>query len=131
MYTNCLIAILPQRSPYHEVWNNFIDRKLELCVSTDILLEYEEILGRLTSSEFADTVIKAIINQPNIHRVETTYFFNLIKQDPDDNKFVDCAICGSAEIIVSNDRHFDVLKKIDYPIIKVEKLQDFVKELYG
>lgn len=48
--------------------------------------------------------------------------------DPDDNKFVDCAICGGAELIVSNDKHFDVLKAIDFPYVKVMRLQEFCEK---
>ena len=54
---------------------------------------------------------------------------DLITQDPDDNKFVDCAICGMAEYIVSNDRHFDILKSIDFPLVTVRSIQEFSKEL--
>jgi len=40
------------------------------------------------------------------------YNFNLITEDEDDNKFVDCVIASNAIFLVSNDRHFQVLKKI-------------------
>ena len=38
--TNCLLAILPSRSPYHSVWTEFLANKLEICVSNEILMEY-------------------------------------------------------------------------------------------
>ena len=56
-------------------------------------------------------------------------FFHLIEADPDDNKFVDCAICGNAELIVTNDAHFNVLKSIGFPIVEVKSIQEFVAEL--
>lgn len=56
-------------------------------------------------------------------------FFHLIEADPDDNRFVDCAICGNAELIVTNDAHFNVLKNIDFPIVDVKSIQEFVAEL--
>jgi len=49
----------------------------------------------------------------------------MITQDPDDNKFVDCAIAGNATYIVSNDSHFDVLKQIDFPKLVVKNIQEF------
>jgi len=52
-------------------------------------------------------------------------FFHLIEADPDDNKFVDCAICGNAELIVTNDVHFNILKNIDFPIVDVKSIQEF------
>lgn len=47
--TNCLIAILPSKSPYHKVWTDFLEQQLEICVSNEILMEYEEII---LSSQF-------------------------------------------------------------------------------
>lgn len=60
------------------------------------------------------------------NRVSPTYFFNLIKSDPDDNKFVDCAICGNAEYIVSNDAHFKILNEIDFPKVRVVRIEDYL-----
>lgn len=53
----------------------------------------------------------------------------LITQDPDDNKFIDCAVAGQAEILVSNDKHFKIIKEIDFPAITILKLQEFTKML--
>ena len=55
--------------------------------------------------------------------------FELITQDPDDNKFVDCAIAANASYVVTNDHHFDVLKGLNYPPIDVIKLEEFMKLL--
>lgn len=97
--TNCLVAILPSRSPYHEVWTDFLDGKLELCVSNEILSEYVEIISAKTESAFAEAIVNTLINKPNLIRVVPTWRFGLIEADPDDNKFVDCAICiASREI---------------------------------
>lgn len=107
-----------------------MDGRLELCVSTEVLFEYEEILSEKTSTYFADIIIKTLINRNNLVRVNPTWHFNLITADPDDNKFVDCAVCGQAEYLISNDRHFIVLKEIHFPQLNLVKLQDFVKEQY-
>ena len=69
---------------------------------------------------------------PNIEHVNPTYRFNLITVDPDDNKFVDCAIIAGATFIVSNDRHFAELEQYDFPKVDVRTLPEFlniVKEL--
>lgn len=125
--TNCLIAILPSKSPYHKVWTDFLEQRLEICVSNEILMEYEEIISEKTSSVFAEAIIKTMINKPNFIRVYPTWRFGYIVSDPDDNKFVDCAICGRAELLVSNDKHFSVLKDIGFPYVKVLTIQDFVQ----
>lgn len=125
--TNCLIAILPSKSPYHKVWTDFLEQQLEICVSNEILMEYEEIISEKTSPAFAEAIIKTLINKPNFIRVYPTWRFGYIVADPDDNKFVDCAICGRAELLVSNDKHFNVLKDIGFPYVKVLRIQDFVQ----
>ena len=43
-----------------------------------------------------------------------------------DNKFVDCAICGQAEYLVSNDKHFKVLYEINFPPITLVTLQEYI-----
>ena len=124
--TNCLLAVLPSKSPYHAVWTDFIEGRLELCVSNEILSEYEEILSEKTEPAFAEAIIKTIINKKNLIKITPAWRFGLIEADSDDNKFVDCAICGRAELLVSNDRHFDILKTIGFPYVKVVKLQEYI-----
>lgn len=127
--TNCLLQALPARSPYHKIWSDILAGKICLCVNTEILNEYEEILAAKTTSEIAHNVVEAIA------RLHTTIFqdvyihFGLIKQDDDDNKFVDCAVAADAEYIVSNDTHFNVLKEIDWPKVSVITIKAFAKQI--
>ena len=127
--TNCLIAILPSRSPFHNVWEELLSGNIRLCVTTEILNEYEEILHRKIPFEVAESAIQAILNFPELKQVNPTYFWKLIKEDPDDNKFVDCAICGEAELIVTNDKHFSVLNEIDFPKVLIQRIEDFSRSL--
>lgn len=76
--------------------------------------------------EFTSLVIDAITNATNIERVTPAFRFNLITADPDDNKFVDCAITAGATYIVSNDRHFSELKNYDFPKVDVRTLSEFL-----
>ena len=98
---------------------------ISLCVNTEILDEYEEVLTQKTTSEVAHNVVEAIA------RLHTTIFqdvyihFRLIEQDVDDNKFVDCAVAADAEYIVTNDAHFNVLKEIEWPRLSVLTIQEF------
>jgi uncharacterized protein len=129
--TNCLLMTLPSKSPYHRIWTDILDGTIELCVSSEILNEYEEILASHSSALLAHSVVQALLNRANVIKVVPTYFFNLIESDPDDNKFVDCAICGSAELIVTNDAHFNVLKRINFPVVDVKSIKEFIIELEG
>ena len=125
--TNCLIPVLVPGSFGYDIWQAFRQGRYTLCVSTEILLEYEEILMRMTDDrEFTSLVIEAITNAPNVERVTPVFRFNLITADPDDNKFVDCAITAGATYIVSNDRHFGELKNYDFPKVDVRTLTEFL-----
>ena len=74
-------------------------------------------------------MVNAIVRSP-FTRFYTSHFrFRLIEQDPDDNKFVDCAIVAGADYIVSEDAHFRVLEEIPFPKVYVIRLQRFVEEL--
>ena len=61
----------------------------------------------------------------------STYHFNLITADPDDNKFVDCSIQANARYIVTNDHHYDILRQIDFPKVGIIKLMDFLLMIHG
>ena len=128
--TNCLLPILVPGSFGHDIWQAFQHGKYTLCVSADILLEYEEILLRITGDkQFATDVIEAIENANNVEHVTPSFHFNLITADPDDNKFVDCAVASDAEYIVTNDKHFNPLKEIPWPKVEIIKIAEFIKQL--
>lgn len=60
-------------------------------------------------------MIELLLSLKNVKRNEIFFRWNLIAQDADDNKYVDCAIAGNADILVTNDKHFNALKKIGIP----------------
>lgn len=123
--TNCLVAALPTKSRYHKLWTDFLEGRIILCVSTEVLLEYEEILTRKASPLLAESVIKTMLNKPNVVRVVPAWRFGMIEADPDDNKFVDCAISANADYIVSEDAHFNVLADIPFPRVNVLHLKEY------
>ena len=128
--TNCLIQSIPQRSRYHVLWQSFVDGKNKLCVSNEILEEYIEILQRLTDNETAEYVVKTILNSPFVELITPFYHFNLITVDPDDNKFVDCAISANAKYIVSQDHHYDVIRfnpEFDFTEIDIDAFLAILK----
>ena len=125
--TNCLIQVLPSKSKYHKIWTDFLDGRYSLCVSNEILMEYEEILSRLTSVEVARNVVEAIARHPMTCHSESYFRFRLLHDiDKDDDKFVDCAIAANADYIVTEDSHFNTLQKIDFPSLCVLTLDEFL-----
>jgi putative PIN family toxin of toxin-antitoxin system len=124
--TNCLIQALPSRSHYHRIWTDFLAGRYHLCVSNEILSEYEEILGKLTSPEVARNVVETIARHPGTLYRESYYRFHLLcDTDKDDDKFVDCAITAGADYIVTEDSHFNILKQIPFPRLNVLTLDEF------
>ena len=124
--TNCLVNISMPGSYNNDIWQAFRAAKYVLCVTNEILFEYHEILAKRYNALIANTVMKELIETPNVERVNPTYRFNLIKADPDDNKFVDCAVIAGATYIVSNDRHFRELKQYDFPKVDVRTVTEFL-----
>ena len=127
--TNCLLISLSRRGAYYTVWKEFCSEKYILCYTNEILSEYEEILSQKMGGDIAGNVIKAIISRKNTVRLDVHFRFNLIQADPDDNKFVDCAIAANASFIVSQDHHFDVLHAIDFPKVELIGIDEFVSLL--
>ncbi|MBQ9465629.1 MAG: putative toxin-antitoxin system toxin component, PIN family [Muribaculaceae bacterium] len=127
--TNCLVQSLSRRSKYYSVWENFISGNYYLCVTTEILAEYEEIIARLMSPLAAQLAIETILRANNVVRVDAQYRFHMIEADVDDNKFVDCAIISNADYIVTQDKHFNVLKDISFPHVDVKSLEQFIEDL--
>ena len=127
--TNCLLQALPTNSPYHKIWTDVLMGKICLCVNTEILNEYEEILAEKTTRELAHNVVEAIARLHTTIYQEVYIHFGLIELDADDNKFVDCAVAADAEYIVTNDSHFNVLKEIDWPKVMVITIKDFVSQI--
>ena len=127
--SNCLLVSVQQYSDFFWLWQAFRDKKIVLCFTTEILNEYFEILSRYYSVSFAESIIEEILLSPNARQVVVYYKWQLITTDPDDNKFVDCAISANANIIVTNDKHFNVLKEINFPKINVMDIVTFKNTL--
>ena len=124
--TNVLTNSFLKKSKNYWIWKALEAQQITLCVTTDILLEYEEIITeRYEDAELASFVLDALQLMPNINYVRKYIFFRLIPQDQDDEKFADCAIAVNADYIVTNDHHFDPLKKLPFPILKVVNEDEF------
>ena len=125
--TNCLVQMISKHSPYRKIWDAFLGKQFVLCVSNEILEEYQEILEKQTTTEIAENVVLLLINQRNVRFVDPHFRLRIITADPDDDKFVDCAFAAGADVIVSEDSHFDALKHTPFPIVSVMTMDEFMK----
>ena len=127
--TNCLIQMLSRRSAKFIGWDAFRKGLYNLCVSNEILSEYQEIIGKKASPAVAQNVVSEIIHSPYTVFVDPQYRFQLVEQDDDDNKFVDCAIVSNSRFLVTEDRHFNVLKTIPFPAVPIIGIDAFLQKL--
>ncbi|MDX2174448.1 MAG: putative toxin-antitoxin system toxin component, PIN family [Bacteroidota bacterium] len=127
--TNIVLSSIYSKSPYHFILKQLFDGKFKLIVSTEILLEYEEKKSTIFSPKLSELFISALMLNSNVVKTETFFDLNLITQDADDNKFVNCAFAANAHFLVSNDKHFNVLRTIDFPQIKLLNIDEFVEVL--
>ncbi len=127
--TNGLLSSISTKSKSYIVWQKLREGAYVLCVTNEILNEYQEIIAAHTTPEIAANIINAILTLDNVARIESYNKFNLIEQDADDNKFVDCTVAAGVTYIVTNDAHFKVLDTISFPHIEHIRLEEFVEIL--
>ncbi len=127
--TNVLLVCISNRSKDNWLWQAILSGEVQICLTTDIISEYEEIIGRKMGQGIADLALDILTDLPNTLFINKYYSWQLIEADPDDNKFVDCAIAASARFLVSEDKHFRVLQQYPYLNTEVVNLQQFKKIL--
>lgn len=116
--TNVLLVSISNRSRLHWVFQGLFNGNYTLCVTTDILAEYAEIIDQHMGVLASESVLGVIENLPNVELITTYYKFHLLKNE-DDNKFVDCAIASNASFIVSHDKDFKILNPEEFPFMSV------------
>jgi len=127
--TNVLLSSLSHSSEKRPIFDGIIEGKYTLAVSNEIIEEYGEVIARKTSFEISENVIKLLLNFDNVEKTNIFFKWNFIHKDPDDNKFVDCAISAGVKYVVSDDKHFRILKKIAFPYVEIITADAFLGEL--
>jgi len=116
--TNVLVQLFGAARPFGRIADALQQGKLELAVTNEILLEYEETLTRLSGQGRWQMVWRFFEGISRLHGnvlyVEPHFRFRVIGADPDDDKFADCAIAVEADFILTSDRHFDALHSSGY-----------------
>ncbi len=100
-----------------------------MAITSEILLEYEEQLKLRYKNYSVDEELEGLVNSRNVFLYSPDFNWNLIAADPEDNKFVDCAVAANADFIVTNDAHFNILKTISFPKVNTISLQEFISLL--
>jgi uncharacterized protein len=128
--TNVIVSMIGRLSPNRWIFDKILAGDFILCISNEILFEYEEILTRRITPEIATSFTDFLTSFPSVEQIKIYYNWNLIQKDPDDNKFIDCAVAAKAFCIVSEDKHFRPFKNNDHPPLRVFSVKEF-KKIFG
>jgi len=123
--TNIFLVSLAVHSKYHWIYKALIDRKFDLVVSNEILTEYQEQLSIRYGLGYTDASLDYLLMLPNVILTNPAFFWQLVENDKDDNKFVDTYIASQSDFIVSNDRHIHQIKDNSFPQILVLRYEEF------
>lgn len=119
-------AIFFGGKPY-QLLRYIMDGQVDVVASKEIVDEYEEIVLRLKQkypSISTRIPLQEILGRFEIIRVTTDIH---ISRDPDDDKFISCAIDGKCLYIVSGDR--DLLDIENYGDIEILTVVDFLNRI--
>jgi putative PIN family toxin of toxin-antitoxin system len=102
-------------------------RRFQLLVSTEILQEYLNVAERL-ADRYAGVEYESILGLiiQNAELVQPSKLPEPVSTDPDDDKFLACALAGESTTIVSGDS--DLINVSGYCGIKVLTPKAFVSE---
>ena len=125
--TNGLLKSIPKHGQYKWLYEAWLDEQFTWVFSNEILSEYAELIERRYSANAADFVLKILLTASNHERFEPSFKWNLVENDPDDNKFVDCAVGAGVDYLVTEDKHIRNLTKIEdlFPPVPVITFKEF------
>ena len=128
--TNVLVQAFSQNPAWRPLLDAMVQGRFEMAVSNEIMTEYEEVITRQAGSTrwcLVESLLgRLFVERGTLLYVEPHFRFNVISADPDDNKFVDCAIAAQADFVVTSDEHFRALSTAGYrpqPIKPAEFIQ--------
>lgn len=103
------------------------DGKITLCLSGDILDEYIEVLIRLNMKDEREFEELLTLFSKGYNTVFTKNIpqINIVKNDPDDDKFIATALALKARFIITGDKHLLSLK--EYRGIKIVEPDKFLR----
>ncbi|GAB4491166.1 MAG: putative toxin-antitoxin system toxin component, PIN family [Saprospiraceae bacterium] len=127
--TNVLLVSLSPFSQYAPIFDALLTGRFTLLLSNEVITEYEEVIAQRYDRKTVQDVLRLLVSLQNAELIAPHYHWKLIINDPDDDKFVDLAVAGNADSIVTNDRHFNVLTQISFPVVKTMKAEEFLEML--
>ncbi len=116
--TNVVLQMFGSTGRHRPLLLALLSGRLVWALSNAILLEYEETVLALSTRTRWENLLAAIFQVSEkfgtMRFIAPRFDHQLIAADPDDNKFVDCALAADADFLITNDGHFDPLKSAGY-----------------
>ncbi len=111
-----------------DLWKN---EKITLCLSNAILDEYIDVLRRigLKEEDELEELLSLFSRGFNILFTTKTPKIKIVKNDPDDDKFIECAVALKAHSVITGDREVLTLK--EYMGIRILTPQQFLEKYRG
>lgn len=110
--TNTLISAMLFSGVASRLLPLWQSRRLEVLVSKPILQEYVRVLAYPKFGLDADE-IRGLIEEellPFVSTVRVRRRLRVVERDPDDDKFLECAVAGRAKYVVTGDQDLLVLR---------------------
>ena len=128
---NIFVMAISSKSPHHIIVTSLMRGLFELHISTEIYFEIAEKIEEKSRKDVAVAFLDAFIASPHIVLSEPVFKWNLISLDEDDNKYIDCYIKSSADYLVTNNKHFNIVKEIEFPKVTCITIEEFMEILHG
>jgi len=125
--TNIFVSGIHWKGDSEKVLGAWFDNKFDLISSEEIIQELVETLSNFKKTMSRDDMLhwvsiligKGLLVKPEIS-------LRVVKDDPDDDKFLEVALEGDADYIVSQDKH--LLKLKEFRGIKIVKPDEFLNK---
>lgn len=124
--TNFLVSATQwDYSVAHKLLIKLIKQDIQIFTTREILDEFANVLKRDFKYDEAETnnIIEKVLGFAKL--VEAKEKLNMIKDDSEDNKILECAIASNSNYIVTYDKHLLNLK--EFRSIKILKPEDIMK----
>lgn len=125
--TNVFVSGVFFTGPPYQILKAWRNDKLHLVISEEILAEYQKV-GKVLAEEFPTVNLQPILDLVMITAeiVQSQRLSEPVCDDPDDDKFIACALASKSKLIVSGDKH--LLKVSGFRGIRVITPREFVNE---
>jgi putative PIN family toxin of toxin-antitoxin system len=122
--TNIYISSFFWKGKPYKIMLKALDKDFENFISSHIIKEINNVLQRdfEVSDKKRQKMISIIIK--NFQMVEPKEKIKIIKDDPDDDKIIECAVESKSDFIVTQDKHLLKIKK--FRNIKVLNPEEFL-----